>query len=540
LSKRKNYPCPKCGIGILVKNDKTPGGKQRWKCNNANKKGGAYCYKTTNPEAAGVRDQKGDIIRKRTKKLVFKRTIGRSVNTFIVTAAQNATPAHEKGLKSFFQACNDKNAELFIIPFRYKNPTSHFPASQAGEQVWDSKLQPYLWNARKHLNQNLVLVGDIKIQPTAATPLTGFEGLTRGESGIFGHTKMQLKTVATPQGKMPKILTTTGAVTVPNYIDCRAGKTAEFHHSISAVLIETDGRKVFHMRQLRAHSDTGMFSDLTDRYGADWTDGKVERNRRVAAMALGDWHTDANDPKVRAATIEMFKVLKPRAVYLHDLLNGGTINHHERNNPFWWHAHFKAGKLSVEGEVRRACEEVEKLAKYLPDDCEIRVVNSNHDRFLDEWIENTDWRKSPGNMEFYNETVAAKLAGNRLVNGYAETPSAFAYWLRKILGNRVKYRALERGESSMVEGIEHGMHGDDGPNGARGTTRNLSKIGVKSTSAHIHGPAIEGGADSVGTSSFFKQGYNHGPSNWLQTHGITYEGGKRTLVNIIDQAWRLE
>lgn len=534
------YPCPKCKTGALVKGTKAGSGKQRWVCYRGGKdeaRGRQYCYSTTNPKLKGVRAQNGSV--RRTKKLVFKRALGRSTNVFIATGAQNATPVHPGFMKALEQACNDKNAELIGIATRYKNPTSRWTASQANDEVWAPEITPFLWNVRRNLNQNIKIMGDIKIQPTATSPLTGFDAITHGESGIFGHTKLQLKTVATPQGKLPKILTTTGACTVPNYTDSRAGKLGEFHHSLSAILVETDGRKIFHMRQLRAHSDTGVFSDHTNRYGADWTGGKVERDRRVAALTLGDWHTDATDPKVRAATIEMFQVLKPRFVYLHDLLNGGTVNHHERKNPFWWHAHYKAGKLSVKDEVFRAAAEVEALAQFLPDDCEIRIVNSNHDRFLDDWIKHTDWRTDPVNAEFYNETAGVKLAGNQLVNGYAQTPSAFAYWLRKLLGDRVKYRALERDESSMVEGVEHGMHGDDGPNGARGTIKNRARIGVKSTGGHVHGPGIEEGADAVGTASFLRQGYNAGPSNWLQTHGITYDGGKRTLNNIIGDEWRL-
>ena len=50
-----------------------------------------------------------------------------------------------------------------------------------------------------------------------------------------------------------KLLTTTGACTVSNYTDSRAGRIGEFHHSLSAILVEVDGRR-FHLRPVHCPS----------------------------------------------------------------------------------------------------------------------------------------------------------------------------------------------------------------------------------------------------------------------------------------------
>src|SRR5665213_2178491 len=117
-----SFPCPKCGRA-LTKNNRTPGGKQRWWCRETtgDRK---VCYGTTNPASKIVRKQDGSArdIRKAPK---FNRSLKGS-NSFIVTAAQNATPAHIGFLKSLESACNHLDAELIVVPIRYKNPTSRW------------------------------------------------------------------------------------------------------------------------------------------------------------------------------------------------------------------------------------------------------------------------------------------------------------------------------------------------------------------------------------------------------------------------------
>ena len=67
-------------------------------------------------------------------------------------------------------------------------------------------------------------------------------------------------------------------------------------------------------------------------------------------------------------------------------------------------------------------------------------------------------------------------------------PDAFQIWLKRAKLKGV--RCLDVDESLLVGGIELGMHGDKGPNGARGSVRNLARIGVKSITGHGHAPEI--------------------------------------------------
>ena len=79
------------------------------------------------------------------------------------------------------------------------------------------------------------------------------------------------------------------------------------------------------------------------------------------------------------------------------------------------------------------------------------------------------------------------------------------------------------------------MHGDHGPNGARGSLKNLSRIGVKNVHGHGHGPGEEEGATRVGTGSRLDLNYARGsPSGWLQADAFVHANGKRQLIFYIE------
>lgn len=461
------------------------------------------------------------------KPVRFRRKL-QGTQRFLVTAAQNATPVHEGFLKSLETACQELNAELLVVPIRYRNPTSRWSASQANAEAWAKEVQPYLFNARKKLHKDLVLIGDVKTQPTASSPLTGFDALTHGESGILAHTKLQYRTVPTPQNRMAKILTTTGAVTVPNYTDSKAGALGAFHHTLGACLVELDGPR-FHLRQINA-SDDGSFIDLNRQYSP----GQVTEMLGCGALVLGDTHVDCIDPGVEAATFNaggMVETLKPLYIVHHDLLDGYAVNPHHAGNPFVAVAKEERGLNRVAAEIERALLFLDNTT---PAGSTAIVVPSNHNDFLTRWLMGTDWRTDPANAELYlrlaHAMVTSALRGE-------PTPDPFA-----LLGAKSKFNApvrfLARDESFAVHGIELGLHGDKGPNGARGSVRNLRRIGIKSVIGHSHAPAIDEGCYQTGTSTRLRLEYNSGPSGWLNTHCVVYSNGKRSLLTVVDGRWR--
>lgn len=512
----------------MNKSGRANSGKPRWVCRNLGEDR-SYCYITTDPNPNSVRDQGGRSVAKRAAPIKFTRKL--TGKRFVITSAQNATPIH----KGFFEAlkayCKHIDAELVVIPIRYKNPTSRWSRSQAGAEWWVDEVQPYLYNQRKKLGPHLVLLGDIKVVPTAQRPLSGFEGITHAESGIIGHPKLQLATIATPQYALPKIMTTTGSVTLKNYTDSKAGAKGAFHHVFGAAVVEIHGSK-FHLRQINALND-GSFIDLDYEYLPDGTHRKAAP---ALGLVMGDTHVRFIDPKVDKATFGpggMVERLNPKALVWHDLLDNYAGNPHHLGDPFISIAKYKSSYHVVKDEIEEAIEFLRQRSKGRRG----YVVASNHNDFFRRWVNQTDWRRDPANAEFYLKTAAVMAESAKMIENGADYIDPFTYWIKQRVDDTDDIVCLEPDESCLIGGNECSFHGDNGPNGARGTVINLSKIGVRVVSGHGHAPAIEAGHYRTGTSTYLKLEYTTGPSSWLNTHCVIYANGKRSLLNIIGGEW---
>lgn len=518
--------CEKCNAPMVSSGlSKTRAGTVigvRWKCRNT-----ASGKQTCSMKRVKIVDNNPDPIdRKFDQELKSTR--------FVITSAQNGTPVDQKLWKSLQVYAKQRKAQILVVPFRYKNPTSVFEDSN--EEIWAPELTPYLCNTRKELCPNLVLLGNVKVVPTATSPLTSLEGFTGQESSIVGHPKIQLRTIPVPAGKMPKVMWTTGAVTVKNYTDSKQGILGDFHHSHAALIVEVTQDKFF-VRHLNATHD-GSFIDLDREY----TTTGSKPAPPALALATGDTHVGSECQKVVEATFTSPKsianTLRPRHILWHDVMDGYSVNPHDAGNPFINLAKQAAGKNSVTDEIYNVCRFIDDMT---PEYAVPVVVASNHDHFLSRWIVNKDWRQEADkkNAEFYLETALSMLRHSECGRSGASYPSPFVQWAKKLIKHK-KLRLLKTDESFVLKGVEFGLHGDKGPNGSRGSIKNLSRIGTKTTVGHSHTPGIEGGCYQTGTSTLLRLGYNSGPSSWMNAHVIQYANGKRTIIFIIDGQWRDE
>ena len=112
-------------------------------------------------------------------------------HTYVITAAVNATKAHARYLKSLEAYCAEHDARLMVIPMRYKNPTRR--GETTDDEWWDARLVPYLVHERTKIAPGLVVLADIKIQPTAINPLQGWLTVSGTDDAILGHTATQTR-----------------------------------------------------------------------------------------------------------------------------------------------------------------------------------------------------------------------------------------------------------------------------------------------------------------------------------------------------------
>jgi hypothetical protein len=453
---------------------------------------------------------------------------------YVITAAQNATPVHAAFFASLMTYCEHNGAQLVVIPYRYKNPTSMWTEGAKDDDWWAPELAPYLLDRRTVVNKHLLILADIKTQPTATSPLAGFESISGAMSAVIGHPKLELTTVPTPQAKLPKILTTTGAVTRRNYLPAKAGKKGEFHHTFGACVVEVDG-PTFHLRQLNAVRD-GSFMDLTSEY-----DGETVREGGVAALVMGDTHQEFIDPQVDKATFAeggIIDTLRPKNLVWHDAHDFYSRNHHHIGEPFIDYVKAIAGVDDVGGMLDKTFAFIDERTKPRPWMTNV-FVSSNHPDALAKWVKRADWRTDPRNAKFLLQTALAMLDSATMGEAGAKVLDPFVYWAKQRLTTVRQAIFLEPDKSFIVRGVDLGNHGHYGLNGARGSRHGYSKIGVKVVIGHGHSPGIDGGAYQGGTNSILKLEFVKGPSSWMHTDVIVYENGKRSLLNIINGEWRL-
>lgn len=508
--------CPKCG-GRVIKRGSSHG-KQRYYCHPCDWHG---------TDAVGSDERSTGIDEAVSRRNALLSTKGPR-RRLVVTSAQNATPVNAPFLAALLRYCADNDARLLVIPYRYKNPTSVWSEKAQGDDWWAEELLPHLIDRRVQLNSNLMLLGDIKTQPTADSPLLGLESISGSASAIVGHPKIALSTIPTPSNKLPKLLLSTGAVTVPNYLPSKAGKKGEFHHTAGAVVAEIEG-KAFHVRHVNALKD-GSFCDLNWEYYPD----KPRHEARIEALIMGDYHIAQASAAVTEATFGkggMCDVLRPKRLVWHDLFDGQSINPHAAD-VFSRFSRRASGRESVERELTECFDFVNR---HTPAGTENVIPYSNHTDFLRRFVRDTDPRSDLTNCVWLAEAFRAMClsikAGKEL--------DPFEWAARRGLKCYRRTKFLKMDESYSVLGVELGMHGHAGPNGSRGSAKAFSRMGTKSVSGHSHSPAISGGAYVVGVSGNLRMGYNVGPSSWLHTHCVLYRNGKRALINVIDGAWRL-
>jgi len=437
-------------------------------------------------------------------------------DTYVITSAVNATKAHNGFLASLHNYCQANNAKLIVLPMRYRNPTRK---EETPDDWWDARLTPHIVNQRTKLCRDVVLLADIKVQPTAINPLQGWLTVSGTDSAILAHTKVALQSVPTMVGDDAKLVMTTGACTVPQYSDTNAGKKGEFHHTLGAVIVEVD-KKGTHLRHVLGERD-GSFIDLTTKYSRHG----VEVAPDASVLILGDLHARQVDSKALDATERLALAINPKSVCLHDALDFSSASHHS--------GYFERFKLhitkqnSILSELKVTAKILDRISMWAP---EIVMVGSNHNEHFTQYLSKYENALDLENALVYHETKAAMLRA--IHEGSYLDP--FKYWVDKLASTPEVIHWLRPGESISRHGIELGFHGHRGPNGARGSTKGFSNIGARTVTGHSHSPAIIDGAYCVGTTSKLKMGYNEdSPSSWHHTHCIVYANGKRALLHCV-------
>lgn len=463
------------------------------------------------------------------------------IKRYILTSAQNNTPVHAGTWQNLRVLADYYSAEIFVGTFTY-DQNSYGVMSvkkdtyKGGERtLWYApEVKPFFKDDRIQLGAGLVWCGEANIIPTAGDPLSGCEVYEGRQSVIFPHAKIAMRSVAATGGSGAKLVYTTGTVTQRNYIQKRAGMMAEFHHTYGGLLVEVNSKGVWRVRQLDAEDATGTIHDLTLKV----ENGVVTDGHRIEAIIWGDIHATRIDPEVLAlsATAEnnMLDVLKPKHQFIHDLIEGASVNHHDARKPLERFKTSLRGLTLVRDELRVSAN---VLNRYHRNDTQMIIVNSNHDRWLDRWLDTYNPQfDDPRNAEIYHDGNSARYRSER----EGKHLNVLEYLLQRHTDSPPRALFLGLDESFLIcdKRLECGNHGDLGTNGSAGSPKQLSKVGRRGVIGHTHTAGIYDGLYVAGTSTEFRWGYNHGPSSWTHSHVLVYPNGKRAIVTMFDGGWR--
>ena len=461
------------------------------------------------------------------------------VERWLLTSAQDETPVHEPFWHNLHAYAADIGAEVMVGGFTYNKGLFEDHASRTA--VFAQAVQPYLVHDDRMLGP-LMFAARVNTLPTAARPLSGMEAYSRGAWAVFPHAKIQLTSVPAIAGKHPAMVMTSGACTVPNYIAKKAGLKAEFHHQVGATIVELDEDGRLFCRQIAAAGD-GSFQDLDTIV----RDGAVTRGHRVEQITWGDIHIPKLDPVVARTCwgydVETGEIverdtimtaLRPRHAAFHDLHDHAARNHHRRADPHFGVARAANGSDRVQDEIRQVARFLRTTSV---DWCTSVVVASNHNDALARWLREADPRTDPVNARYWCELNAEWFA--RIEDGDRDF-DVFAWAVqREDVGDAV---FIPRGGSYVVcqqhGGIETALHGDMGPNGARGSALNMNRMAMRLNRGHDHSASIFDGVYTSGLCGLMDQGYNEGPSSWSHSQTVTYSNAKRTILTIIDGKYR--
>lgn len=373
------------------------------------------------------------------------------------------------------------------------------------------------------LNKNCIVSDDI-VPPQNMDPATSRDRIVQGDqTRIYAHSKQRFKSIAAGNGRLPKLLITTGACTHPNYNETNhRGDMAKKEHKYGAVVVEIIDNSYFNVRHVPAMKN-GKFIDMGQIYNGNKSVGKAN----VEALVLGDIHWGDHDPKTIQANDEMIKFFNPKKLFLHDFLNGHSINPHERDQMITRIRSYESGRLSIEDELKNANKELSRIAKANPN-TEINLVRSNHGFFVDRYLESGQFIKEP-----WNAKIAIKLA-DAMING--ENPVKVGLNMMGKLPSNVNF--LELRDDYKIWGRQFASHGNKGISGARGSIRSCEIAFGKSATGHTHAPEIMRDTVIVGTSTRLDLPYTDGSaSRWMAANFVQYEGGLFQLLPVINGKW---
>ncbi len=476
------------------------------------------------------------------------------VHRYVLTSLQNNTHLHPGfnnllGLVDYYDGLPQSSCELMIGTFSYQKAAYGSKSvkrgtldGHEGDKIWYApEAEKYIVDKMIALAPALVWNGHMNILPTNKHPLTDFDGYNGRMSNIVPHAQIAMESVASMPDEAAKLNFSTGTIGQMNYIQKRAGIIAEQRHSYGAVLVEVNSAGSWWVRQLHIDKDDAICDIGPEGTvgGIRVQGGEVRQEDIVEAINWGDAHASEMDLWVRELGWSkggMLDQLHPKFQFMNDLFSMRSRGHWDLKKFHTMYRKYSVGEESVEEEVQVTADFMVEANR---DWCEMVVVPSNHDKHLERWLEEADFRIDPTNARYF-----CWLQYNYLdqIDRDNRSFSVLEFALGDVGAPAARY--LDIDESFVIcrdtpnGGVECGLHGHEGNNGARGSTQGLTKLGRAINKGHDHIAAIRLNVYSAGACASTYP-YMNGPHSHSITHTVTFKNSTRQQLTMWDNKFRV-
>lgn len=454
---------------------------------------------------------------------------------YVITSATNNTPLHIETFKCLELLCKDLDAELLVVPIRYKNPTIILNSGQYSV-YWPQQLEGHYVSRRLELNDRLTVFGDVIVQATTILPLSGLASLPNRKHAIFGHPILQVETYANIVGKQAKMSLTTGSVSVPSYSNTKQGHKAKELHHLGATLVELDEKEdLFFAYQLSYSTKSKSIIHLDKEY---FYNGKVEKAQPATALTIGDTHVGDHSIEVHDGVTHLNKALQVQNNHWHDFFNGKAVNHHIKNNLT---ARFKSLVTNKSSLAKEIADVYAFIKKYLDPNIKHYFIESNHNSWIDRWLSNPSSNLDIENLHLYHKLNYIIL--NNFLTNRKQVLTGFGAIVNEFIENNPDYKDnlhVLDGQSPLVyHDTYYDQHGHQGVGGSKGSPAQFANLQFNIVIGHTHAPFIRCRAWGTGTSTNLILDYNKGLTRWLHTSILEYSNGTKTLIHFIGSRYRL-
>jgi hypothetical protein len=448
----------------------------------------------------------------------------------VCVSVQNDRPTNKKFYDSLRTYCRLRKAKLCVIPVRYNvHAASTWDVDAADLHFEDAQI-----------SKRLRLLTRLNISPTIAEPHVGIAPLSKGDWLITQHPQLSMQSLPAMNNQHAQVWTT-GSMSEPDraYSRTKTGYKAEFNHSLAAIVVELGPNEDDHPHIRDLNFDGEGFYDLDGYYRPNGFDKREAGN--VKSILTGDEHWIVHSPEAMDILYfrknSLVKTLMPEMIFRGDVFDAQSISHHDNHNEL-----AKLGKqaLGLNNLERELDYTFEMIKRSTPAGCTNYLVDSNHHRHLDQYLASNEAKNDLVNAKIYHKLMYLMLEAVEAGPHGVSYPNPLELYVQQSRhADLLAYtQFLSGSESFMVLGVEMSLHGDRGANGARGSPKGFAMLPFKSSTEHIHGPGINRGNRSAGTSSLFRLSYTGPISNWMHTEVLQYNNGKRQTVNLVNGEFR--